>query len=164
VRNKANSPPDGSSGVDCAKQTQFPRADRPAPGAGPAKQTQFGAAGPAGGRLCDIASMPRFGKQTQSRAARLASGAGFCETNPIGRGNRAKRTQFGGRPEPRRQKCAKQTQLPEAGHRGGVRPAAERDASFYFIQPLASGRLCGWATTATRVFLHSWLELIDYEK
>ncbi len=80
------------------------------------------------GQMCDIASMPRFGKrtqfgpawagfgrsydakQTQSRAARRTSGGGLCKTKPI--------------------------------------PAltTEQDASFSFIDPATSGRVCGSVT------------------
>jgi hypothetical protein len=94
-----------------AKQTQF-RPPAKAPMARRAKQTQLESrsrqtnpilaimpirrsAFP-GGPLCDIASMPRFGKQSQfHRSVRAVEGE-RCETNPICRGDRAKRSQFPG--------------------------------------------------------------------
>jgi hypothetical protein len=57
----------------CAKRTQFVPAGQAGGAvaeADRAKQSQFGEPRPgSGGRLCDIASMPRFGKQTQFRGS-----------------------------------------------------------------------------------------------
>jgi hypothetical protein len=85
------------------EQSQFRAPSQP--GADCAKQTQSGAASWRTGT--------DYAKRTQSGAARAVPAGQFCQTKPIpavGRGCQGA-------------KRAKRTQLPEAGHRGGVRRA-----------------------------------------
>jgi hypothetical protein len=162
--------------ADCAKQTQLHRrtmsGGTPNP---PRAEGQPCKTNPiSGGR--DTPTIPIFHYSSVPIRCQL------CETNPIpgragwdgawgtkGGGSRAKQSQFPSRT--RNDTCFGIKELwrfrPLTGL-GETKPisafAARQDAYFCFIDPAASGTVCGSAATATRVFLHSWLELTDYEK
>jgi hypothetical protein len=130
----------GVAGAHCAKKTQFRRSPKAAEGemreTNPIRRRES----------CEIASMPRFGKQSQFPASRavglahrvkqsqfpgtVAARGSVVQTNPIGRADRAKQSQF---PASRVVGPAHRVKQSQFGH---VARAS--------LQRRSQGRLCPW--------------------